>query len=108
MSRKAYTVNASVFPTTAPIPVLEPPVKTGSGKATYKTATAAANAAISARDEAKEAAENARLEGIACQNAKLLCQLYVESVHRTYRKDFIWKIAIFGLFITDMAIRIFM
>ena len=87
MSRKTYTTSASVFPTNAPIPVLEPPVKTGTGKATFKTATAAANAAITARDEAKEAASEARCAGIMCGNAKTLCQLYVESIHRIYKKD---------------------
>lgn len=35
-----------------PIPVREPKMKTGSGKATFKTATAAARASQEARDEA--------------------------------------------------------
>lgn len=106
MSRKTYTTNAGAFPTNMPIPVLEPPVKTGNGKATFKTATAAANAARDARDEAKQAAERSRLEGIACENAKQLCELCAESMYRTYKRDWWWKIAILAGMLLDLFVRL--
>lgn len=108
MSKKTYTTHVGAFPTNLPIPVLEPPVKTGNGKATYKTATAAANAAREARDEAKQAAERSRLEGIACENAKRLCELYVESADRTFRRDLWWKAGLLSMLIADLLCRIFM
>ena len=106
MSRKAYTTNVGQFPANKPIPVLEPPVKTGNGKATFKTTTAAANAAREARDEAKRAAERSCLESIACENAKQICELCAQSMHRTYKRDWWWKIAILAGLLLDLLVRL--
>lgn len=106
MSRKTYTTHAGAFPTNIPIPVLEPPVKTGNGKATFKTATAAANAAHEARDEAKEAAEASRVHQIACDNAKTMCVLCAESSIRTIKRDRWWKILILVSLLAEIFVRL--
>ena len=106
MSKKQKTVVVSEFPQSRPIPVLEPAVKTGNGKATFKTATAAANAAREARDEAKEAAEHSRLEEIACENAKQICKLCALSINTIYKRDWWWKIAILASLLTEILVRL--
>ena len=106
MSRKTYTANVGQFPANVPIPVLEKTVKTGNGKTTFRTATAAANAAREARDEAKQASERSRLESIACENAKQICELCAESMHRTYKRDWWWKIAILAGLLLDLLVRL--
>lgn len=106
MSKKVQTTSASAFPRMAPIPVLEPPVKTGNGKATFKTASAAANAAREARDEARLAAEQSRMKSISCENAKQLCELCAESMYRTYKRDWWWKIAILAGMLLDLFVRL--
>lgn len=106
MSKKVYTTSAASFPQNKPIPVLEPALKTGNGKATFKTATAAANAAREARDEAKEAAEHSRLEGIACENAKQICKLCALSINTIYKRDWWWKIAILASLLTEILVRL--
>jgi hypothetical protein len=87
---------------------MEPSLKTGNGKATYKTATAAANAAKEARDEAKKATEACRVHQIECDNAKTLCELCAESAIYTCKRDRYWKVVIVGLLLADLATRIFL
>lgn len=62
---KQKIVNIADFSPQAPIPVREPkPMKTGNGTATFKTASAAAKAAMQARDETRS------LNAAAHANAK--------------------------------------
>ena len=108
MSRKQTIVHLGDFPPHRPLPVMEPALKTGNGKATYKTATAAANAAKEARDEAKATVEECKRMKTAVDNAKDVCQLYVESVTVRYQRDIYWKVVIVGLLLADLATRIFL
>ena len=106
MSRKVYA-NVGTFSPNRPIPVLEPGgVKTGNGKATFKTATAAANAAREARDEARSLMnECARLLLKTAKN-KEDARLYCESTQRRLKFDFWWKLAIMALVIYDLFVRL--
>ena len=92
MSKKVYA-NVANFSTTRPIPVLEPGVKTGSGKATFKTATAAANAARDARDEARALTNEAADSLQKVLKAKQFCELCCESMHKNAKRDY-WLISI--------------
>lgn len=58
------------------VPVNEPKVKTGSGKATIKTATSAAKTACAARDEAKAAVK--AVEEITAQHVAWLTEMEAE------------------------------
>lgn len=58
------------------VPVNEPKVKTGSGKATIKTATSAAKTACAARDEAKSAVKE--VEELTAQYLKTMTELEAE------------------------------
>lgn len=106
MSRKTVYASLGEFSNTRAIPVKEKPVNTGNGKATYKTATAAANAAKEARDEAKKAAEASRVYQIACDNAKTLCELCAESVINTCKRDLWWKILILVSLLAEILVRL--
>jgi hypothetical protein len=92
MSKKVYTT-VGAFPTNRPIPVLEPGVKTGSGKATFKTATAAANAAREARDEARSLTNECASYLQQAAKAKEAASLYCESMHKNAKRDY-WLIAL--------------
>lgn len=106
MSRKTYTTNVGQFPANKPIPVLEKTVKTGNGKTTFKTATAAANAARDARDEARALTNEAADSLQKVLKAKQFCELCSESMFRTYRRDFWWKVAIMSLVTYDLFVRL--
>ena len=106
MSRKQVYVNVSDIAKSRPIPFTEKPMKKGDGKATYKTATAAANAAKEARDEAKEAAEASRVHQIACDNAKVMCEICAESVVRTVKRDMWWKILLLASLLAEILVRL--
>ena len=84
MSKKTVTVNVDDLPRHRPLPVMEKPVKPGNGKATYKTATAAANASVAARDEAKASEQACRGYAVVSENSEKLCELYTASAHRYY------------------------
>ena len=105
MSKKVYA-NVGNFSTSRPIPVLEPGVKTGNGKATFKTASAAANAAREARDEARaltnESADNLQ----QALKAKKMCELCAESVHRKLRRDLVWKFLLLLAMLSDLLVRL--
>ena len=105
MSKKVYA-NVGNFSTNRPIPVLEPGVKTGSGKATFKNATAAANAARDARDEARALTNECASYLQQAAKAKEAARLFSESMHRTYRRDFWWKLAIMALVLYDLFVRL--
>ena len=113
MSKKQKTVVVSDFPQTRPIPVLEPSVKTGNGKATFKTATAAANAARDARDEARVILEQAK--NVSCQIAGQLitsktqvneCELYYEAMIDSNKSMLKWDKFLLALLILDIAAKI--
>lgn len=104
MSKKVYTTNAGAFPSHLPIPVLEPSVKTGNGKATFKTASAAANAARDARDEAKALAKETADNLQQALKAKQACQLYAENMHRLYKRDLWWKIPLLLAMLADFLV----
>ena len=105
MSKKVYA-NVGNFSTTRPIPVLEPGVKTGSGKATFKTATAAANAARDARDEARALTNECASYLQQAAKAKEAASLYCESMHRTYKRDIWWKVLILGSVLIEILVRL--
>lgn len=113
MSKKVYTTSAAAFPQNRPIPVLEPALKTGNGKATFKTATAAANAAREARDEARESRDRAEVFNNCCEAFMLKAadsaseaKNYKEFIYRRYKFDFWWKLAIMALFLYDIFVRL--
>ena len=106
MSRHQVYMNVSDLPRAHAIKFTEKPVETGKGKATFKTATAAANAAKAARDEAKEAAEASRVHQIACDNAKVMCELCAESVVRTVKRDMWWKILLLASLLAEILVRL--
>ena len=91
MSKKSYTTHVGAFPANRPIPVLEPNVKTGTGKTTFKTATAAANAARDARDEARALTNEAADSLQKVLKAKQFCELCCESMHQNAKRDY-WLI----------------
>jgi hypothetical protein len=99
-------MNVSDLPRTHAIKVAEKPMATGNGKATYKTATAAANAAREARDEAKKAAEASRVHQIECDNAKALCKLCAESAIYTCKRDRWWKILIVVMILVELFVQL--
>ena len=112
MSKKVYA-NVGNFSTNRPIPVLEPGVKTGNGKATFKTATAAANAAREARDEARESRDRAEVFNNCCEAFMLKAadsaseaKNYKDTIYRIYKFDFWWKLAIMALVIYDIFVRL--
>lgn len=112
MSRKVYA-NVGTFSTNRPIPVLEPGVKTGNGKATFKTATAAANAAREARDEARESRDSAEVFNNCCEAFMLKAadsaseaKNYKDFIRRIYKFDFWWKLAIMALVLYDLFVRL--
>lgn len=105
MSKKVYTT-VGAFPSNRPIPVQEPNVKTGSGKATFKTATAAANAARDARDEARALTNECASYLQQAAKAKEAVSLYCESMHRTYRRDFWWKVPILVSVLIELLVRL--
>lgn len=113
MSRKTYTTNVGQFPANRPIPVLEPNVKTGTGKTTFKTATAAANAAREARDEARESRDRAEVFNNCCETFMLKAaesaseaKNYKDVIYRIYKFDFWWKLAILSLVTYDLFVRL--
>ena len=112
MSKKVYA-NVGTFSPNRPIPVLEPGVKTGNGKATFKTATAAANAAREARDEARESRERAEVFNNCCEAFMLKAadsaseaKNYKDVIYRIYKFDFWWKLAILALTTYDLFVRL--
>ena len=106
MSRKTYTTNVGQFPANRPIPVLEPNVKTGTGKTTFKTATAAANAAREARDEARALTNECASYLQQAAKAKEAASFYCESTYRRLKFDFWWKLAIMSLVTYDLFVRL--
>lgn len=113
MSRKVYTTNIGQFAANVPIPVLEQPVKTGNGKATFKTMTAAANAAREARDEARESRDRAEVFNNCCETFMLKAadsaseaKKYKDFIYRIYKFDFWWKLAIISSVIFDIFVRL--
>ena len=107
MSRKTYTTCVSEFPAHAPIPVMEKAVKAGNGKATFKTATAACNAAREARDEARALTNEAADYLQKVLKAKQFCELCCESMHRTYMRDMWWKVLLMVTMVADIALKLF-
>lgn len=105
MSKKVYA-NVGNFSTNRSIPVLEPGVKTGNGKATFKTATAAANAARDARDEARALTNECASYLQQAAKAKEDASLYCESTLRRLKFDFWWKLAIMALVLYDLFVRL--
>lgn len=105
MSKKVYA-NVGNFSTTRPIPVLEPSLKTGSGKATFKTATAAANAARDARDEARALTNECASYLQQAAKAKEAASLYCESTYRRLKFDFWWKLLLMALVTYDLFVRL--
>lgn len=105
MSKKVYA-NVGTFSPNRPIPVLEPEVKTGNGKATFKTATAAANAARDARDEARALTNECASYLQQAAKAKEAARLYCESTYRILKFDFWWKLAIMALVVYDLFVRL--
>lgn len=112
MSRKVYA-NVGTFSKNRPIPVLEPGVKTGNGKATFKTATAAANAARDARDEAREARDQAEIYRNCSESFMLKAADHMneaksskESVHRLMKRDLVWKVLILGSVLIEILVRL--
>ena len=101
MSKKLTTTTAGAFSLSRPIPVLEPPVKTGNGKATFKTASAAANAAREARDEARK-------HVIVCENASNICNMCVESISQINQKALKRDIVILTALSLNIALGIFL
>ena len=106
MSRKTYTTNVGQFPANKPIPVLEKTVKTGNGKTTFRTATAAANAARDARDEARALTNECASYLQQTAKAKEAANLYSESTYRCLKFDFWWKLAIMALVAYDLFVRL--
>lgn len=106
MSRKTYTTNVGQFPANKPIPVLEKTVKTGNGKTTFRTATAAANAARDARDEARALTNECAslLQQVA--KAKESASLYCESTYRRLKFDFWWRLLLMALVTYDLFVRL--
>ena len=105
MSKKVYA-NVGNFSTNRPIPVLEPGVKTGNGKATFKTATAAANAAREARDEARALTNECASYLQQAAKAKEAASLYCESTCRLLKFDFWWKLLLMALVTYDLFVRL--
>lgn len=105
MSKKVYA-NVGNFSTNRPIPVLEPGVKTGNGKATFKTATAAANAARDARDEARALTNECASYLQQAAKAKEAASLYCESTYRRLKFDFWWKLLLMALVTYDLFVRL--
>lgn len=105
MSKKVYA-NVGNFSTTRPIPVLEPGVKTGNGKATFKTATAAANAERDARDEARALTNECASYLQQAAKAKEAASLYCESTYRRLKFDFWWKLLLMALVTYDLFVRL--
>lgn len=105
MSKKVYA-NVGNFSTNRPIPVLEPGVKTGNGKATFKTATAAANAARDARDEARALTNECASYLQQAAKAKEAASLYSESTYRRLKFDFWWKLLLMALVTYDLFVRL--
>lgn len=108
MSRRVYKVNTSEFKTDVPIPVVAEPVKVGNGKATYKTATAAARAAESARDETRNMQDLCASYVLECERVKLACRTYCESMWRLMKKDMWWKAGLAVLLITNIISHFFL
>ena len=113
MSRKTYTTSVSEFPINTPIPVMKEPIKAGNGKATFKTATAAANAAREARDEARESRDRAEVFNNCCEAFMLKAadsaseaKKYKDFICRMYKFDFWWKLAIMSLVTYDLFVRL--
>ena len=106
MSRKTYTTNVGQFPVNKPIPVLEKTVKTGNGKTTFRTATAAANAARDARDEARALTNEAADSLQKVLKAKQFCELCSESTYRRLKFDFWWKLLLMALVTYDLFVRL--
>lgn len=105
MSKKVYA-NVGTFSPNRPIPVLEPEVKTGNGKATFKTATAAANAAREARDEARALTNECASYLQQAAKAKEMASLCCESMHRTVRRELWWKVLILGSVLIEILVRL--
>ena len=94
---KIKTVSMNEFEQQYPIPVMQPKVKTGNGNATFKTATAAAKAAIEARDEAREHCDFSyanRLDAVRQLNQ---CEKVKEDMQATLRMTMWGMVAFFGL-----------
>ena len=97
MSKKVKTVSMNEFEQHYPIPVIQPKVKTGNGNATFKTATAAAKAAMEARDEAREHREfsyNNRLDAVRQLNQ---CEKVKDDMQTMLRMATWGLVAFFGL-----------
>jgi hypothetical protein len=74
MSKKTKTVVVSEFSPQMPIPVATPKPKIGNGAATFKTATAAAKAAMEARDEARGYQQAAHATALAVTACRKRCE----------------------------------
>lgn len=114
MSKKQKTVVVSEFPQSRPIPVLEPAVKTGNGKATFKTATAAANAARDARDEARAALEEARElcrksagHVVKCMQIADEQDAQATEISTILRRDLVWKFALLVALVLNFGFGLF-
>lgn len=88
-------------------------MKTGNGQATFKTATAAANAAREARDEARESRERAEVFNNCCETFMLKAadsaseaKKNKDFIYRMYKFDFWWKLAIMALVLYDLFVRL--
>lgn len=74
MSNHTKLVNVGEFSQGASLPVVEPKRKpTGNGKATFKTATEAAKAAIAARDETRSLNAAAQVNAKTAAEAQQRC-----------------------------------
>jgi hypothetical protein len=101
MSKKTKTVVLSEFSPQMPIPVATPKPKTGNGAATFKTATAAAKAAI----EAKEEARGFQIAAHANAMAVTACRERCEDAELTIRKNmFLIAVMLVANFLLGMAI----
>lgn len=87
--------------------MLEPGVKTGNGKATFKTATAAANAAREACDAAKATEETCRSHAAIAEKSAKLSKLCLESMHNLQRMSFKWDVFILVVLFANMIFSIF-
>lgn len=108
-----YTTSAASFPQNKPIPVLEPALKTGNGKTTFKTATAAANAAREARDEARAALEEVRELSRQCAGQAIKCmhhanesEEFVNELFRISKGELKFKIALITAVLADIIFQV--
>lgn len=106
MSKKVYTTSAASFPQNKPIPVLEPALKTGNGKTTFKTASAAANASREARDEARELSRQAAGYAVKCMHHANECEEFVKEMFRLSRRELIYRAILASAILTDIILQL--